>query len=92
MKMTVYITAEWSSYRKEFDYRAYHAQVTLDREVPVAQVEVEFESPTDKELRRAMHAALIRQRQEVLAKAQVEANAITQEAQELLALEDHSNA
>jgi len=89
MEKTVYVYANWNTYHKEFDYRLSSYERT--DEVLVDTQQVKFETLDDKKLRVAMYQLLVVKKQQVLADAQVEANEIQEQANELLALEDHSN-
>lgn len=88
MEVKSYIYASWCLYEKKFDYRI--RNYTVSNEVLVAEVMVPFESPTETQLRSDMAGLLRAKRQEVLADAQVEANKIDEQIQQMLALEDKS--
>lgn len=89
METTVIIQAEWDKYDKKFIYRA-RPYLSTDS-IKIEERVLHFDSPTELEMRKLVHYQLLEKKQKVLADAQVEANEIQQQADELLALEDHSN-
>lgn len=86
MQCEVFIQADWNNYAKEFTYsaRAYLSSAAI----LVEKRMLEFESPVEAELRKKAYTILMEQKATVLADAQVEAMALQQQADELLALED----
>lgn len=91
MELEIFIHADWSKYRKEFDYNVHNSDYTSVGEILLEVRTIQFESPPEMELRKKAYALLMKEKQEVLANAQVKAMEIEQQAQELLALEDKSN-
>jgi hypothetical protein len=89
MKTTVYLTAHWNKYSKEFDYsnQSYipspdSAYILLEtRELDVAELSY-------SDLQKLATLALRNKKNKIIADAHVEAEAIEQEIQELLAIED----
>ena len=86
----VWIYAEWSSSRKDFNYYIRGHECTLTGEVLIERRDIQFETPNDIQLKKDTAIALKAQRQRILADAQVEAMEIDQKIQELLAIEDFS--
>lgn len=89
MEVQVFIQADWDKYDKKYTYsaRAYKSSDSVQLE----ERTLSFESPTEKELRIKTYKLMMAKKQQVLADAQVEAAEIQEQANELLALEDHSN-
>lgn len=87
---TIYISASWNSYDKEFNYSIRGYEPTAP-DILVEAREISFETPTEKELKARTVEALREKKQQVLAEAQAEALEIEQKIGELLALEDHSS-
>lgn len=91
MEKTLYITAHWCKYNKEFLYAVQGYEPSSDSEYVVIEKRlVNFETPNDTELRVRIAGALKNKRSKVLADAHEEVVQIDQEIQELLALEDKS--
>ena len=89
---TLYIHSEWSTYDKKFNFVFMNCEVTWDNSrTLIATQEIEFDLPDEGELRKKAYDGFMKEREEVLANAHVKANALAERAQELLALEDHSN-
>jgi hypothetical protein len=91
MKITVSVMAEWSKYAKEFKYTVRDGKWQDDTEIKVCELEIEFETLSDIELRKAAYTLLLNKKSKIIADAMVRGKEIAEEAQELLALEDHSN-
>jgi len=89
VEKTIYIYARWNEYSKEFDH--FIRPYTTDDEILLETRSVSFETLPDKELRIQMHKILIAKKNKIVADAVVEAQEIEKVANELLALEDHSN-
>lgn len=89
MEVKVFIQANWDKYDKKFDYAA-RSYLSTDA-VLIEERTLQFESLTENELRTKTHKLLLEKKNKVLADAMVRANELEKEAQELLALEDHSN-
>lgn len=89
MEATAWIYADWDKYNKKFIYRVRNYET--DSEILVEKRVLQFASFEEAELRRQMHAILIKKKNEVLADAYVEAGELEAQANELLALEDKSN-
>lgn len=90
MKVTIYISMHWNKYSKEMEPVVRQSTYLSDGDILIAQQEVEFESWGDTQLRQAVYKALLEKKSKVLADAYVEAEEIQNEANDLLALEDHS--
>ena len=89
---TLYIHSEWSTYDKKFNFVFMNTEITWDNSrTLIATQEIEFDLPDEGMLRKKAYDGFMKERGEVLASAQVKANALEARAQELLALEDHSN-
>lgn len=89
METTVIIQADWDTYEKKYEYKA-RPYLSSDS-ILIEERTLQFESPTEKVLRLQTYKQLCAKRNKVLADAQVEANELQEQANELLALEDHSN-
>lgn len=84
MEVKGVIQAEWDKYDKKFEYKV--RPYLCSDAILVEERELSFVSPTEAALRQHLHEILISKKQKVLADANVEANEIQQEADELLAL------
>jgi len=87
MKVTAYIHAQWNRYSEEFSFQVFGADMTQYGYALLSQVEVEFESPMDVALRNAVSVALRSQATKIRADAFMQAQALDDQAQELLALD-----
>jgi hypothetical protein len=82
------IQADWDTYDKKYEYKV-RPYLSSDS-ILIEERILHFESPTEKVLRLQTYKQLLAKKNKVLADAQVEANEIQEQANELLALEDHS--
>ena len=91
MEMKVWITKRWNTCSKKFDLgvQEYAPYESSDRIIVNTQT-ISYGDMPDAALKAAAVVVLRAKRQTVLADAQVEANKIDAEIQELLALEDLS--
>ena len=91
MKETIYITSHWNKYDKKFNYSVQGYKPSNDSGyILLEERDIEFDSPSDIDLRLRIANALKEKKTKVLADAHVEAKEIDEEIQELLALEDKS--
>lgn len=90
MKIKSIIHAQWDRYAKEWKYEIFNGDMKDYGYVPLKEVEIEFESPTEKELQRLTVSALRQKQATIRAKAHLEAQEVEEEIGELLALEDFS--
>ena len=87
MQLEVIIHARWNKWSKQFDYSTQPIDMTEYGYIVLETRTLEFESPTEKQLKVRATTALRAQKSAVLAKAMLEANEIEQEITELLAIE-----
>lgn len=94
MLVKSYICANWSPWDKSWNYRvlSYDASTSDPEYILIEARELEFESLSDRELKREFVAALRKKKSKVRADAQVELNSIDEQIQELLAIEDRSES
>jgi len=86
----LYIVVHWNEYSKDFGYTLQGYKPSPPY-ITMETRDIEFETWDDRQLRAAVHKALLQKRQQVLADASVEAKQLLEQANELLAIEDHSN-
>lgn len=88
---SLYITAHWSSYSKEFQYSLYGYNPSTANGIALLEKrEINFETPNDTTLRLRIAESLKEKRGKILADAYLEAKEVDETIQELLALEDKS--
>ena len=87
MKITAYIHAQWNRYHEIFSFHVFGTDMTQYGYALLCKVEVEFESPTDVALRNTVSVALRSQATKIRADAFMQAQALDDQAQELLALD-----
>ena len=91
MEMKVWITKRWNTYAKEFNLGGQnYAPFEGSENIVIDEQTVVYTDLPDAALKAAAVVVLRAKRQTVLADAQLEANKIDAEIQELLALEDLS--
>ena len=85
---TIYITAYWSEYSREFNYSAqgYPPSDSIGY-ILIEAREIEFEPPSDAALRLRVADALRGKKNKILADAHVESIKIDETIQQLLSLE-----
>ncbi len=91
METKVYIHAHWDKWDKKWEYRPYSYAMESKDYLLVDTQMVQFESPTDKQMRLLLAEQLREKKKDILAEAYKEATEVDGEIQQLLALEDHSN-
>ena len=87
MKKEVFIHAQWNKYTKAFDYSTMGQDMSDYGYIFLEKQELEFETPPEKEMRVLASKALRAQGNKTLANAHIEAKALYEEADSLLALE-----
>lgn len=89
MKTTVYLTVHWNKYSKEFQYSNQSYPPSPDSDYILLEArDLEVQELNYITLQQLTVTALRNKKNGILANAHVEAEAIEQEIQELLAIED----
>ena len=84
--LKVYIGANWNKFSETFTFHAYNSDMTEYGYHTIEVVEIPVNPPSDEVLRNKVAAALVTQKNKVLADAWVQAQKLQEEADNLLAL------